>query len=205
MRRRVLALGSAAALILGACSSSSHRAVPATSSTVPSTTAITQAAAPNPDVIPAVITPAYVDAVFKVLNHINGDAVRALVASREVTPTAQTYLRSIYNDPLYAEEVTIARESIAGNLTNVRNPPGDRRTTASRLIAASPACVFVETNTDLSEVLIHPTERAGAEYYRLTRKQNNADPRHLNPTPWALSFNATYKTPTNIPDQCAVS
>jgi hypothetical protein len=152
-----------------------------------------------------VITPAYVDAVFKVLNHINGNAVRSLVATRQITPTVQTNLRAIYNDPLYVAEVNIARESIAGILTNVRRPPGDRLTTARKLIAASPACVFVETNTDLSEVLIHPTKPAAAEYYRLSRKQTNADPGRLNPTPWALSFNATYTTPTTIPDQCPAS
>jgi hypothetical protein len=204
MRRKLLTLGIAIAFVMAACSSSSRRASPSTSSQVPSTTA-RQATVTNPDVIPPVITVSYVNAVFKVLNHVNGDAVRALVANRQVTPAVHTYLRAIYNDPLYAEEVKIASESIQGSLTNVRDPPGDRVTTASKLIDVSPACLFVMTNTDLSEVVIHSTRPAASEYYRLTPKERNTDPEHLNPTPWALSFNATYLTPTSIPDQCPAS
>jgi hypothetical protein len=160
------------------------------------------AGGPNPNVIPPVITVAYVNAVFAVLNHINGNAVRALVSSRELTPTVAMYLRAVYNDPLYAQEVKIARESIAGNLANVRVPPGDRLTTTRKLIAASPSCVFAETTTDFSAVLVHSTTPAAAEYYRLTPKQRNADPHRLNPTPWAISFNVAYLSPTSIPDQC---
>jgi hypothetical protein len=205
MRRRVLVLGSATALIMAACSAGSHRASPSTLSPPPVTTAVTQPASPNPDAIPAVITPAYVDAVFKVLNHINGNAIRALVASRQVTPTVKTYLRAIYNDPLYAQELQIARESIAGNLSNVRMPPGDLTTTVKRLLRNSPDCLFAETQSDFSRVLINPDPPARAEYFSLTPKQAGADPDHWNPTPWGLGFNADYKTPTTIPPQCPSS
>src|ERR1700757_4349359 len=105
MRRRHLALGLTAALFVAACSSGSHQASPSTTPPAPSTSAAGQTTVPNPDVIPPVITVAYVNAVFKALNHINGDAVRSLVASRQVTPTVETYLRAIYNDPLYTEEL----------------------------------------------------------------------------------------------------
>jgi hypothetical protein len=205
MRTRLLILGVAVAVALGACSSGTHQSAPPTSVSAPSTTAVPASDAPNPDVIPPVITVAYVNAVFAVLNHINGDAVRALLLSRAVTPIVETYLRAIYNDPLYAQEVNIARQSLVGNLNNVRQPTGDLLTNVKQLIAASSRCVFVQTQTDFSQVLIRPDPTAASEYFALTPKQPGADPNHQNPTPWALKFNADYKTPTTIPDQCPAS
>lgn len=211
MRNKGLTRVTAVALLLtflAACSGKSHDAASTTSvpPPTPTTAATVQATppttAPNPDVIPPVITVAYVNAVFAVLNHINGDAVRALVAANQVTSTVRLYLRAVYNDPLYAEEVKIAQQSIDGSLSNVRQPPGDRTTRTNKLIAATKSCVFIETSTDLSRVLVHPTAEAASEYYTLTAKQPRVDPQHLNPTPWAISFNATYVVPTTIPNQC---
>jgi hypothetical protein len=170
-----------------------------------STTANAGAGVPNPDVVPSVITVAYVNAVFAVLNHINGDAVRALVTSRKVTPTVKLYLRSIYNDPLYAQEIEIAQQSLSGNPNNVRHPPGDLVTIVKRIITNSAKCVFVETETNFSNVLVRPDPPAPSEYFALTRKQAGIDPRRENPTPWGLTFNADYKTPTTIPSQCPAS
>jgi hypothetical protein len=199
------------ALVLAACSGKSHDAAPTTSTPPPPTTAATTQASlpdnttPNPDVIPPVITVAYVNAVFAVLNHLNGDAVRALVASRQVTPTVKLYLRAAYNDPLYAEEVKIAQQSIDGDLSNVRQPPGDIVTTVERLVSASPTCIFAETRSEFSQVLVRPGSPAAAEYFSLTPKHEANDPRDLNSTPWGFTFNADYQAPTAIPSQCPAS
>jgi hypothetical protein len=158
---------------------------------------------PNPDVIPAVITPAYVNAVFKVLNHIDGDATRLLAVQRVITPAVQTDYRAIYNDPMYASELAAASESIQqGVIKNVRTDAGDAVTTVVRLISASPRCIFVETATDLSAVFVEPRPSPASEYYELSPKQHGADPEHLNPTPWAISFNAAYLQPTEVASRC---
>ena len=179
--------------------------IPTTASTPVPTTVSTDgtAATPNPDVIPAVITPAYVNAVFAVLNHINGDAVRALLAANAVTPTVKRDLRAIFNDPLYAEEVNILQESLSTGLSGIRQPPGDRVTTVISLIDGTNTCIFAATKTDFGAVLLKDPAPAAAEYYSLGPKQAHHDPYHLNSTPWAFSFNATYMSPTTIPDQCA--
>ncbi len=202
MRRKLVALGGAVVVALAACSGSSHQTSPTTLSPTTDSPPPSTAAAINPDVIPPVITAAYVNAVFVVLNHINGDAVRSLVASKKVTPAVEMYLRAIYNDPLYSQEVKIAQQSIAGDLSNVRRPPGDLVTTVDRLISTSKTCVFAETQTDFAQVLVDPSAPAASEYFAMTRKQSGSDPGHLNPTPWSLSFNADYLSPTTIPSQC---
>jgi hypothetical protein len=203
MRRKILALGAAAAFIVAACSSGTHRASPTTTPPTPSPTASTHPVAPNPDVIPQVITVPYINAVLRVLNHINGDVSRSLLSNKQLTPQARVHLRAIYDDPLYAHELTIAEQSLRGNLSNVRKQPGDIMTTVRELISASTTCIFVETHSDYSLVLINSGQSAASEYFGLARKEPGIDPGHINPTPWALSFNATYLTPTTIPNQCA--
>jgi hypothetical protein len=183
------------AAVGSACSGGSGHASPTTSTTV----------APNPDIVPQVITADYVNAVFKVLNHLDGDVTRSLVADKSITPQDYAILRAIYNDPLYNEEVKIAQQSLQQDTSNVRKPPGDRLTTVVELIDTSPTCLFVETRSTYDDVLIHPTPPAASEYWALKPKQPNADSNQLDPTPWALAFNVTYMTPQSIPDQCSAS
>jgi len=180
------------ALVGSACSGGSGHASPTTSA----------ALGPNPDVVPLVITADYVNAVFKVLNHLDGDVTRSLVADRKVTPQDGAILRAIYNDPLYQEEVKIAGETLRSDMSVFRRPPGDRITTVENLVDTSPQCIFVATHSDYSQVAFHPTSSAISEFWMLTPKQAGADPNDTNPTPWALGFNASYKTLTSIPDQC---
>ncbi len=206
MRIRTLTLGVVVVLALAGCSGKSHDAAP-TTRPASSTTAATGSAAgaPNPDVIPPVITVAYVNAVFAVLNHINGNAARSLVSANQITPVARADLRAIYNDPLFTIEMRVAQQAIATNFTNVRRPPGDRITIVTRLFPGDSKCVFVETHSSLSAVDLVPSPPAASEYWELLPKRTGIDPRHLNPTPWALSFNQAYVTPTTIPNQCDVS
>ncbi len=200
MRRRFLALAAAALVFLAACSGPSHR------SSGPTTTVGGRAAgSPNPDVVPPVITPAYVNAVFAVLNHINGNAVRSMLAANAVTTTVRMDLRAIFADPLYGQEVRIADQTLAGNIQGFRTPPGDIHTTVKRLISASTNCVFVATVSSFASVVQSPGPLAGAEYWVLRPKPLGDDPLNINPTPWVLSFNATYPTPTSIPNQCFAS
>lgn len=198
MRHRFLALAAVALVVLAGCSGPGH------GSSAPATSAGRRTVvAPNPDVIPAVITPAYVNAVFAVLNHINGNAVRSMLAANSVTPAVRRDLRAIFADPLYAQELKIANQSLHSDLSNVRKPPGDRVTRVHKIISASRHCIFVETTTDLSKVLLRAPAPAASEYYGLDLKTAADDPHHFNPTPWAIYFNATYRNPTTIPDQCA--
>lgn len=199
MRRRILVLSVAVvAVVASACSSGGHHSAAGT------TTSTTASAGPNPDVIPSVITPAYVDAVFRVLEHIDGNASRSLIAAKAVTPQVLADIRAIYNDPLYAEEVQIAHQSLQGDLTNVKKPPGDVVITVTSLISSSGRCVFVRTASDYSAVLLNPGPAVGAEYWALRRKTAGDDPGNINPTPWALAFNVDYSSgPTIVSNPCA--
>jgi hypothetical protein len=202
MRRRLLALGGAVVLAVAACSSGSHQAIPPTTSPLPTTSVVPIAGGPNPEVIPPVITVAYVNAVLTALNHVYGNATRDLRSTHTVTPTVKLYLRSIFNDPLYNQQVNAASLSLQGVINNVRANPGDLKTTVSRLITASENCIFVQTKTDFSQAFIHPTPQPASEYYELAPKQSGDDPGNLNPTPWAFAANLAYLTPTSVASTC---
>lgn len=192
MRRRFLALGLAAMVALSAgCSGGGHpRAVAPTTTTT------------DPYEVPDVITVAYVNRVFAALNHVYGDAFRALLSTHSVSPGVLADLRSIFNDPLYASEVRVAQATVDARLTGLRTQPGDILTTVNDLISVSPRCIFVETSSSYASVQTGPPILYASEYWVLKPKQAGADPNHYNPTPWALSFNIDYETPTTIPDQC---
>lgn len=202
MRRRFLALWAVMTVAAAACSSPSHRAdPPATLSPAPTTTAAP--AGPNPDVVPTVITPAYVDAVFKVLNHINGDAVRELERSHSLDSAVLADLKAIYGGPLLSIEKQVFQAGLAEDTSNLRHPIGDRITTVLSLISSNGQCVFVETRSNLSAVEIRPTAEPASEYWALKPKAANQDPHGINPTPWSLDYNQDFTTPITVPNQCS--
>jgi hypothetical protein len=195
-QRRVWVFGAVLILVAAGCSSSRH-------SYAPTTTAKAQNTGPDPYVIPAVITPAYVDAVFRVLNHVYGNATRSLFQANAVDSDVRLDLRSIFDDPLYGQELIDARQSLTTPRSDLKRPIGDVITTTKQVISRSPTCIFVETVSDFSNVEARPGPAASSEYWALATKQAADDPHRLNQTPWALAFNADYLTPTSIPNQCA--
>ena len=209
MRREALVLG-AAMLLCAGCSSAGRvsadsptsAATTVAATTLPAVTT-TSGTGINPDVIPSVITVPYVNAVFKVLEHLDGDVSRSLLAAGRLTPSATSYLRSIFNDPLYAKEVTISKQSIAGDTSNVRRPPGDVVLKVVDLVSASPTCIFASTSADYSAVLIKPETPPASAYIGLDLKQVGANNGSFNPTPWAIFFNAVFVQEAVVPNQCA--
>jgi hypothetical protein len=152
--------------------------------------------------VPSVITVAYVNGILKTLFHIYGNATRSLAETHTLSQATKADFRSIYNSPLYASEILLAEQSLKGPIENVRQHPGDGIVEVKYLISASSTCIFVSTSTDLSAVLIHATPRPASEYYELTPKQPGIDPVNLNKTPWAISFNVAFLTPTTVANKC---
>jgi hypothetical protein len=190
--RRVIAAGVLVAALAGGCSSGSHHV------TSPSTTA-----APNPEVVPAAITRAYVDSLFVVLNHVSSNAARELRIAHSVTPQVKANLRAAFNDPAYSTQLEGARQALAqGIVNNVRLNGGDPVTTVIQFLTADPDCIFVQTRTDFSPVEIRLTPQPASEYYELTPKQAGADPDHLNSTPWAIARNEAFETSTTVASTC---
>ncbi|MGH9122606.1 MAG: hypothetical protein ACRDYC_11820 [Acidimicrobiales bacterium] len=196
MKFRFVALGGVLLLVATACGSTSPgaRPPPVTRASAPATTV-------DPDVVPPVVTPAYVNAVLAALNHIEGNAVRLEVATGTISPQEVADIRAIYNDPEFASRSQILSESLL-QLDLSKPDPGDAVTTVVNLMTATPACIFAAVSTNLDAVTKAPTPPAASEYAMLEPKTPGNDPQDLNPTPWAYALRVSYTTPTTMPSQC---
>jgi hypothetical protein len=129
MFRRVLLM----TLVLGACSSGGSAAAPP--STAPPAGAEETAT---------------VDRVLAGLDAVMGDIQRTLVRERRITPEVTERLRAIYVGPELLNQIDAFKADLANGLVGLKNPPGNRVTTVSRLITVSPICIFVEVTRDYS-------------------------------------------------------
>jgi hypothetical protein len=175
----------------------------------PADTAVPSPAVPataiDTSVVPPSIDTAYADAVLADLNHVYGNAVRLLKATHTLPPSAVADLRAIYNDPLYNTELRLFSEALYVDFDTGRDHPGDPVSTVRRLITGTPTCIFVEVVTSLAAVVKTNESPAASEYEMLQPKQAGTDPAGLNTTPWAFSYDTTYKQPTTVASLCPAS
>lgn len=191
MRRRLFLVGVVVLLVATACGGHS-----------PPRNAVSHTPVPNTRIVPRHITVAYVDAVFVKLNHIYGDAVRAAVKAKAVTPAVRTDLHAIYKNPEYERKVTSFSMNLRIGLNNIRPNPGDQITTVVKLISASPGCIFVKTHTNFRNVDRREQPSVAAEYEKLTRRTIQSVVRQRNPTPWCISLDEVFTKPTVLRSQC---
>lgn len=184
MRLRILAVGGTIVLALAGCASGHAHASPTTTSPTPTTVAI------NPDLVPPVITVAYVDAVFNVLNHLYGNATRAELSARAMTSITIEDLRAAYLDPQYAFEIGIFRSALQGALGQLRSHPGDRVFNVSNLLVANQTCIEAQVLSNYAAVDLNSAPPSTG-YVELRPKQSNDDPQHRNPSPWAIYYEKT--------------
>jgi len=200
--RHGLAAVMAAAVVVGmatgACGASSPRAT--TSATVPATVASTNPT--DPYAVPATIDAAYLNRVFAALDHVEGDASRIIVAKRALVPDAAERLSAIYGSDQFTLQTNAWLDLVDRGLAGFRDPVGDRRTTATRILSLSTACIFVATSRDYSAVDASPPPPK-VEFVSLRPADVAKDPSDLNPTPWIISWQGFNRDGTEPPNKCA--
>lgn len=181
MLRRALLL----TLVLGACSSGG-------------------ASAPPPTAAPAAGAEetATIDRILAGLDGVMGDLQRTLVRERRITPEVTERLRAIYVGPELLNQIDAFRADVANGLVGLKDPPGDRVTTVSRLITVSPICIFVEVTRDYAPLTAGAPPRPASLYVVLVTKSEGDDPRQLNPTPWAMLYDGVQVDGSQPEDVC---
>lgn len=184
----LLAAATALALSGGSCSSDKSNGDDPTLPTTRQPSTTTTATPEDPYAIPDVIDEAYVNRVLAALDQIDGDVLRRVVANGGIDGEVPKMLRVIYNDPQYEIELESLRSLLGRGLSNFKSPPGNRNTVVSRLVTARDDCIFLEADTDFSEVLrVEPPDVPGeVELFALRPTQAGADPSRRNPTPWSI-------------------
>ena len=171
-------------LVLGACSTGGSAAPPSTALPAGAEEAAT------------------VDRILAGLDGVMGDLQRILVRERRITPEVTERLRAIYVGPELLNQIDAFRADIANGLVGLKNPPGNRVTTVSRLITVSPICIFVEVTRDYAPLTEGAAPRPASLYVVLVTKSEGDDPRQLNPTPWAMLYDGVQVDGSQPEDVC---
>ncbi len=206
MVRRTAIQAVLAALALtapAACSSSSadrDNANPtATVATEPPRTTTT-----NPYAVPATIDVAYVNRVLAGLDAALGDVARLAVRTRTISQEAFDRIKAIYADPVFMQiSIDGYERDIREDFRSYKSPPGNRKSSVSRLVSARPSCIFVQINRDYSAVSVDPLAELQAQWVGLTLLDRARDPNGYNPTPWAYTYDGFQADRTQPTDPCA--
>ena len=159
---------------------------------------------PAPTIVPAAAgeEAATVNRVLAGLDGVMGDVQRILARERRFTTEATDRLRAIYTGPELLNQIDAFRADLDNGLLGYKATPGNRVTTVSRLITASPICMFAEVTRDYSPVNEGATTRPVTLYVVLVTKHEADDPRQLNPTPWAMLYDGVQQDGSQPEDVC---
>ncbi len=170
-------------LLLSACSGRQQGPAPAPAPTVPDEQAT-------------------VNRVLAGLDGVMGDLQRLLVTDRRITGEVTDRLQAIYTGPELLNQIDAFRADVASGLAGYKAAPGNRVTTVSRLITVSPVCIFAQVQRDYSPVTEGQAPKLDTLYVILVTKNEADDPRHLNPTPWAMLYDGVQQDGSQPDDVC---
>ncbi len=142
----------------------------------------------NPYAVPEVIDKAYVERVLAGLDGAVGDIVRLVVRTRDIPPEAVERVKAVYLDREGQNlELASLSHSLRDGFRGFRENPGNKRSTVKNLMAATPACVFVQVERDYSQVGFQESAKPSTEWIVLKPLDPAHDPQSYNPTPWAFA------------------
>jgi hypothetical protein len=145
---------------------------------------------------------ATIDRILAGLDGVMGDAQRLLIRERRITPEVTDRLQAIYVGPELLNQIDAFRADVTNGLVGIKDPPGNRVTTVSRLLTVSPICIFVEVSRDYSPATAGAAPRPSKLYVVLVTKDDRDDPARLNPTPWAMLYDGVEADGSQPEDVC---
>ena len=186
------------------CSDHGRDTTRAPTATVRKEAATTTTSVVPVDQVPAVIDVAYVQRVIDALDHVMGDAVRALVAAKAPDRAFYERLRAVYLDPEFERVQSSFGRSAANDLAGFRDAPGDPVTRVGRVITAANDCIFAEVDRDLGPTHKEsPSPEVRHSYLGLGTRRTEHDPAALNPTAWMIGLDGTNVDGSEPRNPCA--
>ena len=184
LRRTAVMCCFLAATLAGCSSGDEPAASTATLGTAPATTA-----AADPYAVPPVIDEAYVNRVLAGLDAVKGDVTRDVIRTKTITIDAFDRLRAVYDSNEFLQLTIDGLEAdIREGFSSYRPNPGNVTTRVSRLLTTAPNCIFAQVQRDYSTVGIKPSPEVGVQWIGLKPLDRSRDPKGLNQTSWALTY-----------------
>ncbi len=153
-----------------------------TEAPAPSTTSV-----PDVSTVPAVIDEAYLNEVLRVLNRVDGDAMRLIVQEEDLVPPAVERLAAIYHQEEFNNQLRAWGNQLQEGLETFKSPPGDKINSVVRIVTDRRDCIYLETTEDYRPVST-VAEAPITMFVALQPKVTTADGQGFNGTPWMISF-----------------
>lgn len=185
---------------LAACGGGSKGQAAATERTTTTRQATTTTEKVDPTKVPTKITKPYLDAVFKELQKVVGDARREIHAANDLTKSATDKLDAVYSKELSQVILNNYAQNVGPGLTFPPQPDGDAIVTTNEVISATPTCVFASVHEDFSPV----TGKKDSVFNRwiaLQRRDSPGD--QLNSTPWVMTVDGANEHGSMPDNPCA--
>lgn len=152
--------------------------------------------------VPAVIDQAYVAKVMAALDHVYGEAVRHLAQTRRIDDQFLKYLVAIYTDRYFKLAEDAWAQEVAHGLTRLASSPADPRTTVDAVVRADRSCVVLRVERDFGPTTAGPTDETPQRFVGLVPISDDRNQDHMNPTPWAMSYDGYTSTGAEPEDPC---
>ena len=195
----------AVAVACAACGRGGHHTAARPGATVPpaAPTTVTTALPADPYAVPAVIDVAYLNRVFDVFEQVDGEATRAIVATRAFVPEAAIRLRAIYDRDEFDRQQEQWLRTLDRGVDGFDPQPTNLQTDVERIISARNDCVYVAVRRRFAGVVRKPTPDS-VEFVAL-RTLDRPESRQFNPTPWMITVEGFNRDRSQPPDPCAAA
>jgi len=187
--------------LAAACGPSGDKATPTPTVTVATEPARTTTT--NPYAVPAVIDVAYVNRVLAGLDAVMGDVTRLVATTKTIRPEAYDRMKSVFpdNDRLQRAIDSFQRD-LRNNLTGYKPNPGNKTSTVTDLITASPGCIFTEVRRNYSAVSTSPSAELEVQWIGLRPLDPARDPYGYNATRWVYVYERVPPNHAQPPNPC---
>jgi hypothetical protein len=140
--------------------------------------------------------------VLAALNEVDGQVTRLIVQKKQLVLEASSFLRAIYDDDELQEQTEGWLRTIQRGLKNIKPEAGNRRQTVVRIVSASPSCVFLHVEEDLSATAVNssPPHRSFVQLVPLDPKRRQLG---INPTAWMIHLEGETPDGSEPDDVCA--
>lgn len=185
--------------VLVACGDDGEPPAPATTTgpttTEPPTTITTVDPFTVPD-DPADITEAYVEAVLRELERINGDALRLAIAEG-MSPAVADLLLAIGSPDFAERRADLLLEESEAGWPGIRQSPGDVITFVTDILAATVDCVGVAAKQDFSRV------GEGNNVVSVRIELERREPTTVNRTGWVFVLRQPVTESSELDEPCS--
>lgn len=176
-----------AALALASCRDGGAQEPRTTVPTAPTTASTTSTTLASYEV-PAVIDQAYIESVMAALDHVYGETARHIARERAADAQFAEYLVATFGGESFSLKQRLWGQVLNDDFRLLRTDPGDAKTTVERILVVDSGCILFQAGRDFFRIFNEPDPAGPPRFVGLVPLPPGRDVRHVNPTPWLITF-----------------